>query len=65
MRRIEYKQLRAMGATQEQLAVYSECDPLDIREHEDGTYSMRGILDADGLTAADVLDTLTALGEEE
>lgn len=61
--RIEYRQLRAMGATDAQLEVYSNTDPLDIYEC-DGVYSMRGCIEADDLTAADVLDYLEALSED-
>ena len=62
--RIEYRDLRAMGATAAQLDVYSNTDPLHIYE-ADGVYSMRGCIDADGMTAADVLDYLDALAEED
>lgn len=61
--RIEYRQLRAMGATASQLDAYSNTDPLNIYE-TDGVYSMRGCIDADDLTAADVLDYLDSLAEE-
>lgn len=61
--RIEYRQLRALGATEAQLDTYSNTDPLDIYE-ADGEYSMRGCIEADGLTAADVLEYLDALAEE-
>ena len=46
-------------------AIYAECDPLKIIEHEDGTYSIRGIEDRDGMTAADVNEWLEDLADEE
>jgi len=61
--RIEYRQLRAMGATDAQLEAYSNTDPLDIYEY-DGVYSMRGCIEAENLTAADVLDYLSELSED-
>ena len=62
--RIEYRQLCAMGATAAQLDTYSNTDPLDIYE-VNGIYIMRGVVDADNLTAADVLDYLNALAEDD
>lgn len=44
--------------------VYDQTDPLKIIEHEDGTYSLRGIEDRDGMTAADVNQWLEDLADE-
>lgn len=33
---------------------YVNCDPCTIVEHEDGTYSIHGIIEQDGMTAEDV-----------
>lgn len=62
--RIEYHQLRAMGATETQLEAYSNTDPLTIYEC-DGKYSMHGCVEANNLTAADVLDYLSAFAEDD
>lgn len=43
---------------------YSNSDPCDIIEHDDGTYSMRGILDRDNMTEADVNQVLEELWDE-
>lgn len=43
---------------------YDNADPLKIIEHEDGTYSIRGIEDRDGMTAADVNEWLEDLADE-
>ena len=43
---------------------YDQTDPLKIIEHEDGTYSLRGIEDRDGMTAADVNEWLENLADE-
>lgn len=40
--------------TEKAAAMYAECDPLQIIEHEDGSYSISGIEDRDGMTAEDV-----------
>lgn len=44
--------------------MYSECDPLQIVEHEDGSYSLRGIEDRDNMTAEDVNRWLEDLADE-
>ena len=44
--------------------IYSECDPLDIIEHEDGSYSIRGIEDRNGMTAEEVNLWLEDLSDE-
>ena len=43
---------------------YDNTDPLRIIEHDDGTYSIRGIEDRDGMTAADVNQWLEDLADE-
>lgn len=43
---------------------YDQTDPLQILEHEDGTYSIRGIEDRDSMTAADVNEWLEDLADE-
>ena len=50
--------------TDKAFAVYSVCDPLQIEEHDDGTYSLRGIEDRDGMTAEDVNCWLEELADE-
>ena len=42
---------------------YDNADPLRILEHEDGTYSLRGIEDRDGMTAADINQWLEDLAD--
>lgn len=44
--------------------MYAECYPLTIVEHEDGSYSIRGIEDRDSMTAADVNRWLEDLADE-
>ena len=48
----------ALNLTEKAFAAYSETDPLDIYEHDDGSYSMRGACEFNNLTAADVNDIL-------
>lgn len=43
---------------------YSVCDPLQIIEREDGTYSIKGFETRDGMTAAEVNDWLEELADE-
>lgn len=43
--------------------VYDQTDPLKILEHYDGTYSIRGIEDRDGMTAADINQWLEDLAD--
>lgn len=45
-------------------AMYAECDPLTIMEHEDGSYSIRGVEDRDGMTAEDVNCWLEELADD-
>ena len=45
-------------------AMYAECDPLTITEHEDGSYSIRGLEDRDNMTAADVNQWLEDLADD-
>lgn len=45
-------------------AMYAACDPLQIIEHEDGSYSIRGIEDRDGMTADEVNGWLEELSDE-
>lgn len=63
--RIEYHQLRALGATEEQLRIYSNCDPLTIQQDGRGLYHVSGIVDACGLTGAELLELLDELGGED
>ena len=56
-KRIEYRQLQAMGATNEQLNVYSNTDPLDIYEMGDDLYLVTGCIYAK-TDAHGVLDLL-------
>lgn len=54
----------ALTLTDKAAAMYTECDPLQIIEHEDGSYSIRGIEDRDGMTAEDVNGLLEDLADE-
>lgn len=45
-------------------AMYAECDPLQIIEHDDGSYSIRGIEDRDGMTAEEITEWLEELADE-
>jgi hypothetical protein len=45
-------------------AAYAECDPLTITEHEDGSYSISGIEDRSGMTAAEVNRWLEDLADD-
>lgn len=45
-------------------SIYDDTDPIDIYEADDGTYSIRGAIEADGLTAAEVNSALIALAAE-
>jgi len=44
---------------------YANSDPLNIIDHLDGTYSIRGIEDRDGMTAEDVNEWLEDLADEQ
>lgn len=50
--------------TNKAAAMYADCDPLQIIEHEDGSYSIRGIEDRDGMTADEVNGWLEELSDE-
>lgn len=50
--------------TEKALAAYSESDPLDIIETDDGVFSMRGIEDRDNMTAEQVNTWLECLYDE-
>ena len=50
--------------TEKAAAMYAECDPLTIAEHEDGSYSISGIEDRDGMTAEDVNAWLEELADD-
>lgn len=65
MKKIELSGLMAMGANDKQLNTYSNSDPFDIFENEDGTYAVDGIVVGDGYSVQNVLDLLDELGEEE
>lgn len=55
--RIESTDLRQVGATQNHLDAYYNTDPLHIYKYAD-LYYMRGVHEADQLSAEDVLDVL-------
>ena len=44
--------------------MYAECDPLKIIEQDDGSYSIRGIEDRDGMKVEDVNRWLEDLADE-
>lgn len=44
--------------------MYSRCDPCEITEHDDGSYSIRGIEDRDGMTASEVSEFFEELADE-
>lgn len=59
MKRIEERDLIAMGATKEQLEAYNETDPLNIRyDCIAETYSVTGCMDGNGMSACELLDFL-------
>ena len=58
--RIEYADLKAMGATAEQLDTYSNTDPLTIYQTAPNSYEISGAISA-VTDAAGVLDLLDAL----
>lgn len=45
-------------------AMYAQCDPLTITEHDDGTYSLSGVEDRDNMTADDVNQWLEDLADD-
>ena len=45
--RIEWHDLRNMGATESQLDTYSNSDPLDIVQIDENTYRVSGVVDAE------------------
>ena len=45
--------------------VYSNTDPLTIAKCEDGTFSIRGLCDADGLTFEQVEQLFLDIAEDE
>lgn len=65
MRKIEFAELLRMGATERQLAIYSNSDPLAIYETSSGEYKMIGIIEQDSMTAQDVLEMLDVLSGDE
>jgi hypothetical protein len=50
--------------TEKAQRIYSESDPLQIIEQDDGTYSARGIIDRDGMTAAEVNKMLEDMSDD-
>lgn len=58
--RIIYKRL-----SERAMEVYSGCDPLDIYLTDDDTYAVRGVIEADSLSLADLEALLIELGEED
>lgn len=62
MKKIEARELKNMGATEQQIKIYSESDPLSI--YFDGAaYDVKGVVEARKCSARDVLDLLDALAE--
>lgn len=55
--RIIYKRL-----SERAMEVYSGCDPLDIYLTDDDTFSVRGVIEADGQSLADLEALLIELG---
>ena len=45
-------------------AVYSETDPLRIMEEDDGTYTITGVIDRNGMTAEQVNRVLESFSDE-
>lgn len=43
--------------------VYSNSDPIEIKEFDDGYYSISGIIDRDGMTADEVNELLEELAD--
>lgn len=54
----------ALTLTDKAATMYAECDPLQIIEHDGGSYSIRGIEDRDGMTAEEVNEWLEDLADE-
>lgn len=52
------KQNTSLTLTEKAFEVYSTSDPLTIIEQDDGTFSIRGIDERDGLTESDVNEFL-------
>ena len=63
MKKLEYAALAKLGATKEQLNIYSNTDPLDIYINGDGTYSVTGVIEAREITGSDLLGLLDSLGD--
>ena len=63
MKKLEYAALAKLGATKEQLNIYSNTDPLDIYINDDGTYSVMGAIEACEITESDLLGLLDSLGD--
>lgn len=62
--RIEWNDLRAIGATAAQLETYSNSDPLEIFQIGADVYKVSGIVEEE-TDAQGVLDSLDALREAE
>ena len=63
MKKLEYAALAKLGATKEQLNIYSNTDPLDIYINDDGTYSVTGAIEACEITESDLLGLVDSLGD--
>lgn len=61
--KVEYSDLKNLGATENQLKAYNETDPLHIFQNLDGTYTVEDYIE--GVQIEDVLGLLDALGTEE
>lgn len=55
----------SLQLTEKAAAMYFQCDPLTITEHDDGTYSLSGVEDRDNMTADDVNQWLEDLADEQ
>ena len=62
--RIEYRQLRIIGCSEKALSFYSDSDPLDIYELDDGSYTVSGVIDINASNADDLRRILDDLAED-
>lgn len=60
--KIEYAQLKAMGASEEVLNVYSTTDPLTITKDRNG-FTVTGVVEYACETEADLLEFLASFAE--
>ena len=54
----------ALKLSEKAEAIYAECDPIKIIEHDDGTYSLRGFEHRDDMTADEVNEYFEDLADE-